>query len=81
MKNRREPSESEIHVLRGAGETWLVKHGEAPVAFASYRLRSHAMAFARAVAFSSNADMIVHDLCGLRTRHARASLSYPTSLD
>lgn len=79
--NHLETSRSDIHVLRGSGETWLIKQGEASAAIASYRRRSHAMAFARAFAHSSHSDMIVHGLCGLRTRHGRASLSYPTSLD
>jgi hypothetical protein len=39
------------------------------------------MAFARAVAFGSNSEMIVHEPDGRMTRHARATLSYPTALD
>lgn len=71
----------DIHVMRGADEAWSVKRGEMPLAASSYRLRAHAVAFARAVAHRAHADMIVHDLCGRSTRHTRASLSYPTSLD
>lgn len=71
----------DIHVLRGPGDGWRVRQGDEFVSSANYRLRAHAMAFARAFAFSSHADMIVHGRGGLRTRHAHASLSYPTTLD
>jgi hypothetical protein len=71
----------DIHVVRGPDEVWLVKQGEMSLASPSYRVRAHAMAFARAVACRAHADMIVHDLCGAKTRYTRASLSYPTSLD
>jgi hypothetical protein len=71
----------DIHVVRGPGEYWLVRQDGQILASSSYRVRAHAMAFARAVAFQVHADMIVHDRCGVRTRYGRASLSYPTSLD
>lgn len=71
----------DIHVMRGPGEAWRVAQGEHLLASANFRFRAHAMAFARAVAFSSHADMIVHELGGDSTRYRRASLSYPISLD
>ena len=71
----------DIHVLRGPDEAWMVAQSGQFLASTNYRRRAHAMAFARAVAYSVHADMIVHDLGGRSTRHARASLSYPTSLD
>lgn len=71
----------DIHVVRGPGKGWMVVQDGRSFASANYRLRAHAVAFARAVAFGARADMIVHDLGGRRTRHTRASLSYPTSLD
>lgn len=76
-----EASVRDIHVVHGPGEAWVVKRGGQIFASSSYRLRAHAMAFARAVAFGAHADMIVHDRSGIRTRYGRASLSYPTSLD
>lgn len=76
-----EASGNDIHVMRGPGEAWLVARGGRVVASANYRLRAHAVAFARAFAFNAHADMIVHDSGGHTTRHARASLSYPTALD
>lgn len=80
-KLRDRAAASDIHVVRGQGDGWLVAQGERPVPMASYRHRAHAMAFARAVAFGANSEMVVHEADGRRTRHARASLSYPTALD
>jgi hypothetical protein len=79
--NRITISGRDIHVMRGPGKAWIVAHGGQFLVSANYRLRAHAVAFARAVAFGAHADMIVHDLGGRSTRHTRASLSYPTSLD
>lgn len=71
----------DVHVARGPETTWLVRRGGQPAELASYRLKAHAMAFARALAFSAGVEMIVHDPNGVVTRHSRASLTYPTSLD
>jgi hypothetical protein len=82
MTNDRIPTSGrDIHVVRGPGEAWMVAQGGQFLATTNYRLRAHAMAFARAVAHSVHADMIVHDRGGRSTRHTQASLSYPTSLD
>jgi hypothetical protein len=72
---------SYVHVRRGEDEAWLVKKSYHVHALASYRLKSHALAYARALAFSCRVDMIVHDLDDRTTRHDRASLTYPTRLD
>jgi hypothetical protein len=74
-------SDIDIHVKRGPGGAWKVAKGEHLLASANYRLRAHAIAFARAVAYRAHADMVVHDLGGRTTRYQRASLSYPVSLD
>lgn len=71
----------DIHVVHGPGNAWMVAQGGQLLASANYRLRAHAVAFARAVAYGAHADMIVHEQSGRITRHTRASLSYPTSLD
>ncbi len=71
----------DVHVARGPKTTWLVRRGSQPAELVSYRLKAHAMAFARALAFSTGVDMIVHDLDGVVTRYSRASLTYPTWLD
>lgn len=75
------PDGRDIHVVRGPNQSWLVKQGEKRLSAPSYRICAHAMAFARAAAHGSHADMIVHETGGRETRYVRASLSYPRSLD
>jgi len=74
-------SVGDVHVIRGPNHLWTVAQEGQIATSARYRLRDHAVAFARAVAFAAHADMIVHEPAGRSTRHLRASLSYPTSLD
>ncbi|HEX2839649.1 DUF2188 domain-containing protein [Hyphomicrobium sp.] len=71
----------DVHVIRGPSKLWTVAQEGHVATSANYRVRAHAIAFARAVAFAAHADMIVHEPAGRSTRHPRASLSYPTSLD
>ena len=79
--DRTATSASDVHVVRGPGQLWTVAQDGQIATSAKYRLRGHAVAFARAVAFAAHSDMIVHEPTGCSTRHLRASLSYPTSLD
>lgn len=72
--------DDDIHVSRDENKSWLVTRGSPRTELASYRLKNHAMAFARAVAFSRHVDMIVRERDGRGTRHQRASLTYPTFL-
>lgn len=72
---------NDIHVKRSKRELWEVIQGNTATILASYRLKGHAMALARAVAFNGRVEMIVHDIDGGTTRHARASLTYPTLLE
>jgi len=73
--------DSNFHVGIGLGEVWVVtRHGTA-VSSTRYRLKCHAMAFARAMAFRSDVEMIVHELDGHMVVHQRPSLTYPIALD
>jgi len=47
----------------------------------NFRLKAHALAFARAVASSRHVELIERDRHGHVTRHERETLSYPTTLD
>jgi hypothetical protein len=76
----RTASEKDVHVSRGKRELWFVTAAAFSVPLGAYKLRDHAMAFARALAFSSHGEMIVHDIDGRRTRHSRSSLTYPVVL-
>ena len=73
--------EKNIHVGFEKEMAWLVTRGNERAAIGTYRVRAHAMAFARAVAYSCHVEVVVHERNGQVAHHARASLSYPTSLD
>jgi hypothetical protein len=70
-----------VHVGLDFDERWFVARGAERPVLASFRLKSHAEAYARAVAYSRHVEMVVHPACGGTVRHARASLTYPTFLD
>jgi hypothetical protein len=72
---------TEIHVRRDRQDRWDVTAGLDRPILGTYRLRAYAEAYARALAYSLKAEMIVHDVSGIVTRHQRAALTYPTLLD
>jgi uncharacterized protein DUF2188 len=71
---------NDVHVSQDPGNAWLVTERGRRSEMARYRMREHAMAFARAVAYGRRAEMIVHEIDGSVVRHARSTLTYPTSL-
>ena len=70
-----------IHVGLDFDARWFVACGTERPVLASFRLREHAEAYARALAYSRHVEMVVHSAGGGMVRHARASLTYPTFLD
>ena len=72
---------NDIHVERDESALWQVYGGDQRMSVVSFRCRGYAMAFARAVAFSRHVEMLVHETDGRITRHKRASLTYPISLN
>jgi hypothetical protein len=47
----------------------------------SFEVKSHAIAFARAVSFSRKLTLFIDDACGVSIRQSSASLTYPTVLN
>jgi hypothetical protein len=73
--------DTDVHVAKGNDAFWIVAHGDAfRLNLGRFRLRSHALAFGRAVAHSSRVEMVVHESDGRRVRHAATSLTYPTCI-
>ncbi|HRN87423.1 DUF2188 domain-containing protein [Hyphomicrobium sp.] len=73
---------AEIHVgWLSERNAWLVTHGGKTLTPGSFRRRAYAIAFARAIAASRDAEMVVRDANGEITRHQPGTLSYPTKLD
>jgi hypothetical protein len=72
----------DVHVAwRSDRKDWQVEPTGRDNTARNFRLRAHAIAFARAVASSRAAELIVSDRNGKVTRHDKDSLSYPTTLD
>jgi hypothetical protein len=71
---------NDIHVIQSESGSWLVTEGCWLPPVRAFRQKSHAVAFASAVAWSRGVEMIVHGPDGSQTRTDRASLTYPTEL-
>lgn len=73
---------TEIHVgWLNDRKAWQVTHAGQALASGNFRRRAYALAFARAIASSRDAEMVVRDVNGEVTRHAPETLSYPRDLD
>lgn len=71
----------DVHVTKGKDAFWIVAHGDSfGLDLGRFRVRSHALAFGRAVAHSTKVEMIVHESDGRRVRHPAESLSYPSNI-
>lgn len=83
--NRQDRSMSpraEIHVgWLSDKKAWLVSRDGKPLSQGRFRHRAYAIAFARAIAASRDAEMVVRDANGKVTRHGPDTLGYPTKLD
>jgi hypothetical protein len=74
----------DVHVARGKDAFWIVVHCDTfdrERKLGRFRLRSHALAFGRAVAHSSKVELIVHESDGRQVRHSAPTLSYPTLIN
>ena len=75
---------TDVHVTKGKDAFWIVAQGDAfclDQKLGRFRLRSHALAFGRAVAHSSKVELVVHESDGRLIRHAAVSLSYPSRIN
>jgi hypothetical protein len=63
------------------GDRWCVSRGETKRAIKSFALKAHANAFARVLAHSNGADLVIYDANGVGIRQARATLTYPKVLE
>jgi hypothetical protein len=74
---------TDVHVTKGKDAFWVVVHGDVfnvDQNLGRFRLRSHALAFGRAVAHSSKVELVVHESDGRKIRHAAVTLSYPSCI-
>lgn len=66
-----------IRVSRqNGGERWSVLSGPREISLLTFRLKSHAIAYARAISLSGYLKLFVDDAYGLPVRQAAATLTY-----
>jgi len=70
-----------INVAQTDSGSWLVSQGTRRLPMRAFRLKAHAMAFGRALAFSRRAGLYVYGPDGCATQQARQTLTYPITLD
>jgi hypothetical protein len=69
---------NDVYVVQGVSGDWAVSNGARTIA--RYQFQHGAMAFARALAHSRRAEVVVQPQEGSSSRHAGASLTYPLDL-
>lgn len=72
-------TEKSIHVERSVCGSWSVNSDYGQIS-RSFRLRAHAVAFGRAVAFTTGSTLFFYYADGSRVRQTRASMTYPLVL-
>lgn len=70
-----------ILVTKQHGASWLVLRGQRNLFLLRFRLKQHAVAFGRAMAFSGKLALFVDNRNGIAVRQSAASLTYPVLLD
>ena len=70
-----------ILVTKGPERAWTVVREPHRRSMMSFEVKSHAIAFARAVSFSRKLTLFVDDALGVSVRQSPASLTYPTVLN
>jgi hypothetical protein len=70
-----------IRVTEGSERAWTVIREPHQRSMLSFDVKSHAIAFARAVSFSRKLTLFIDDAHGVSVRQSPASLTYPTVLN
>lgn len=70
-----------IRVIEGPERVWTVLREPETRQLLSFMIKSHAIAYARAVAFSEKVTLFIDDGRGVGIRQSAASLTYPTQLN
>jgi len=70
-----------IRVCEGPENAWMVLCEPQRKSLLSFEIKSHAIAFARAVSFSRKLTLFIDDGSGVAVRQSSASLTYPTILN
>jgi hypothetical protein len=70
-----------IRVTRRVDGAWAVFRGSQGLVLLAFRLKAHAVAYARAISFSQKLALFVDDTFGTGVRQSRSSLTYPRILE
>ena len=70
-----------VRVTRSQEKTWNVVGGRTLLRQRNFRIKSHAVAFARAVSWSRSLTLFIDDDGGNPVRQSRESMTYPVRLD
>ena len=73
--------ESFIRVTQRRDDMWTVLSGTHSIALIAFKLKSHAVSYARAISFSRKLALFVDDKNGTAIRQICSSLTYPVWLD
>jgi hypothetical protein len=70
-----------IRVSKRRTAFWSVLRGQRHLCLLTFKLKSHAVAYARAIACSGKLALFVDDSYGTAIRQSSSSLTYPVLLD
>ena len=70
-----------IRVVQRGEQRWSVLSGPRAISLLTFKLKSHAIAYARAVSFSGRLTLFVDDENGMAIRQDSETLTYPRVLD
>lgn len=70
-----------IRVTQRRDDMWTVLSGTHGLVLLAFKLKSHAVSYARAISFSRKLALFVDDKNGTAIRQTSSSLTYPIWLD
>jgi hypothetical protein len=70
-----------IRVAQQRGSRWSVLRGPRRIFLLGFAIKSHAVAYARAISLSGKFALLIDDKYGTAIRQSPASLTYPEILD
>lgn len=70
-----------IRVSQRGEMQWSVLRGPRAISLLTFKLKSHAIAYARAISYSSQLALFVDDEHGMAVRQDAATLTYPRLLN
>lgn len=70
-----------VRVTQRQDDMWTVLRGPRGIVLLAFKLKTHAIAYARAISFAGKLPLFVDDRCGVARRQDANTLTYPMWLD